>query len=112
MTAKSMSHHSSPSECPATGSGAIARARGVLDQKLGYVDHPSFDDPTARDAILAPLTESVGDRASRRLQPPARLAPLSAGRSGVRLLSREQEAHLFRRMNYLKYRANQLKEQL
>ena len=27
-------------------------------------------------------------------------------------MSREQEAHLFRKMNYLKYRANQLKEQL
>jgi hypothetical protein len=27
-------------------------------------------------------------------------------------LSREQEANLFRTMNYLKYRANQLREQL
>jgi RNA polymerase primary sigma factor len=58
------------------------------------------------------LTDSVDGRASRRLQPPARLASLPAGRSGARVLSREQEAHLFRKMNYLKYRAHQLREQL
>ena len=38
--------------------------------------------------------------------------PLPAGRSGPPFLSREQETHLFRKMNYLKCRADRLREQL
>jgi RNA polymerase primary sigma factor len=90
----------------------MGRARRILGTKLTYIDHPSFSDPAARDAILAPLTNAVDDPASRRLKPPGRLAPLPDGRPGAPLLSREQEAHLFRKMNYLKSRANQLAEQL
>jgi RNA polymerase primary sigma factor len=107
-----MNHRSSPPECPAARLGTIARARRILGTKLTYIDHPSFDDPTARDAILAPLNHTVDDQLSRRLQPAEWLAPLPAARSGPPFLSREQEAHLFRKMNYLKCRANQLKEQL
>jgi RNA polymerase primary sigma factor len=80
--------------------------------ELKYIDHPSFDDPTARDAILGPLTDSADDQASRRLQPSEWLTTLPAARSGPPFLSREQEAHLFRKMNYLKCRATQLREQL
>jgi RNA polymerase primary sigma factor len=112
MIAQTISHRSSPSECWVARRGPIARARRILGRKLGYIDHPSFDDPTARDAILAPLTDSVDGQLSRRLQPPRRPAPLPDGRSGAASLSREQEAHLFRQMNYLKRRAHQLKEQL
>src|SRR5262249_6323021 len=50
MIAKSMSHHSSPSEYPAAGSGAIARARRVLDQTLGYVD-PGVRPPPDAQAL-------------------------------------------------------------
>ncbi len=41
-----------------------------------------------------------------------RLSPLPADRLEDRRLSRDQEAHLFRTMNYLKNRANRLREQL
>ena len=47
--------------------------------ELNYVGHPSFDDPTARDAILGPLPDSADDQAPRRLQPSEWLTPL-AGR--------------------------------
>ncbi|MGO9470823.1 MAG: sigma-70 family RNA polymerase sigma factor [Isosphaeraceae bacterium] len=80
--------------------------------ELNYVGHPSFDDPTARDAILGPLPDSADDQAPRRLQPSEWLTPLAAARSGPPFLSREQEAHLFRKMNYLKCRADQLTAQL
>jgi RNA polymerase primary sigma factor len=49
---------------------------------------------------------------SRRLQSLERLNRLPASRPGATFLSREQEAHLFRKMNFLKYRANQIEEQL
>jgi RNA polymerase primary sigma factor len=112
MIAQSISHRRSLSERPAARLGPIARARRILGTRLKYVEHPSFDDPNARDAILAPLTHPVDDQVSRRFHHPEWVASLAAERSGAPFLSREQEAHLFRKMNYLKYRANQLKEQL
>jgi RNA polymerase primary sigma factor len=112
MIARSMSYCSSAAECRAAPLGPIGRARRILGTKLGYIDHPSFDDPTVRDVILAPSPESVEDQVSHRLPPSRWRGPVTTGRSGALLLSREQEAHLFRKMNYLKYRANQLREQL
>jgi RNA polymerase primary sigma factor len=111
MIAQTMSHRSSPSACRATRLGPTARARGIIGTRLKYIDHPSFDDPAARDAILAPLTDSADDQVSHRFQPSEWLAPSPPARSGPPFLSREQEAHLFRKMNYLKCRANRLREQ-
>jgi RNA polymerase primary sigma factor len=112
MIAQSICYRSSPSEGRAARLAPIARARRILDRRAAYIDHPSFDDPTARDAILAPLTHTVDDQASRRLQPFEWPPHSPAARARAPLLSREQEAHLFRKMNYLKSRANQLKKQL
>ncbi len=84
----------------------------IIGTRLNYIDHPSFDDPTARDPILAPLADSADEQLWRRLQPSEWLTALPAARSGPPFLSREQEAQLFRKMNYLKCRANQLREQL
>src|SRR5262249_14679004 len=51
--------------------------------------------------------------AGSRVKPPAGLPPYLASLYGdAPLLSREQEAHLFRKMNYLKYRAAKLREAL
>jgi hypothetical protein len=57
-----------------TSNDIDARVAKVLVQALGadecdvepaarlkYVDHPSFGDPTAREAILAPLTHTADD---------------------------------------------------
>jgi RNA polymerase primary sigma factor len=112
MIAQSISHRSTPSEYEAARTGPTARARRILGTRLKYIDHPSFDDPAAQHAILAPLTHTVDDEVSHRFRPPEWLAYLPARRSRATFLSREQEAHLFRKMNYLKCRANQLKEQL
>ena len=43
---------------------------------------------------------------------PAGLPPYLARLYEVPLLTREQEEHLFRKFNYLKYKASQLREQL
>src|SRR5215468_2140702 len=56
MIAEMMPRRSSPAEGRAARSGPIGRARRILGTSLTYVDHPSFRDPTARDAILAPPT--------------------------------------------------------
>jgi RNA polymerase primary sigma factor len=112
MIAQSVSYRHAPSECRASRVGSIARGRRTTCPRLKYIDHPSFDDPTAGDAIMAPLTDIVDDHVSRRFQSPEWLNRVPASRSGATFLSREQEAHLFRKMNFLKRRAIQLESQL
>jgi RNA polymerase primary sigma factor len=112
MIAQLTSHRNSLSELSTDESSPIARARSILGRSLTYIDHPSFHDPTARDAILAPLIHTVDDKIPRRYQFPERDAPLQAGRFGAPFLSREQEAHLFRQMNYLKSLARRLRDRI
>jgi RNA polymerase primary sigma factor len=113
MFAQTKIRRSSPWERQASGVGPGARARPIRGAWIKYVDHPSFEDPTVRDAILAPLAGAVDDPRSRRFQPDGWLTPLPPGHSRAnQVLSHEQETHLFRKMNFLKCRANQLVEQL
>jgi RNA polymerase primary sigma factor len=77
----------------------IERARRLLAAKLTYIAHPSFDDPSARDAIQSDGPEfdtAALDRALSSGDPDAVRSPDS------RIPSREQEGHVFRKMNYLK----------
>jgi RNA polymerase primary sigma factor len=71
-----------------------------------FIDHPSFLDPDAEAVILAPmpgLTE-YEDRRSR-MHIPSDVPPELAALYEYPLLNREQEAHLFRAMNYRKFQA-------
>lgn len=52
------------------------------------------------------------DSQARKSRVPSGLPAYLASLYEVPLLSREQEAHLFRKMNYLKYKANMLRAQL
>jgi RNA polymerase primary sigma factor len=90
-----------------------ARARQILGTELRYIDHPSFDDPRARDAILAPMPASDVAQVPRRTKASAELPPyLASLYDEGPLLSRDQEAHLFRKMNYLKSRASGLRDRI
>ena len=89
-----------------------ARARRILGIELTYIAHPSFDDPGACATILGPLPEPDGGRATRRGNSPESLRPRPAGLCEAPLLSHEQEAHLFRKMNYLKSCARQLRDRI
>jgi RNA polymerase primary sigma factor len=88
------------------------RARRVLDLKIEAMPHESFDDPKAAAAILAPLPKPADGKATRKIKPPEGVPPYLASLYDVPLLSREQEAHLFRKMNYLKHRALKLRDAL
>jgi RNA polymerase primary sigma factor len=90
----------------------LGRARRLLAADLTYVPHPSFDDPSAHDAILSPAPEPVGVEAARRIEPAAYRVSYMASSRNVAILSREQEAHLFRRMNYLKCLACRLRDRI
>ena len=87
------------------------RARRILEKKLDFVYHPLFDHPHAEDMILAPVAEAGGTSCvlSRASQGPL---PYLASLYEVPLLTKEQESHLFRKTNYLKFRAHQLRKKL
>ncbi|WP_406694441.1 sigma-70 family RNA polymerase sigma factor [Singulisphaera sp. Ch08] len=89
------------------------RARRLLGTELSYIGHPSFDDPGAQDAILAPMPAPTAAQTTRRSKPPVGMPPyLASLYDEAPLLTREQEAHLFRKMNYLKFRASRLRAQI
>ena len=86
------------------------RARRLLELKIEAMPHESFDDPKLAAPILAPLPKPADGKAARKVKPPEGVPPYLASLYDVPLLSREQEAHLFRQMNFLKYQALRLRD--
>ena len=88
------------------------RAKRILETKLEFIGNESFDDAKTRAVIMAPLPAPADGKAPRRPKAPKGLPPYLASLYEVPLLDREQEAHLFRQMNYLKHQAVKLREKL
>lgn len=86
------------------------RARRLLELPLDYMYNEEFDRQDADEVILAPLP--AGSQAARKPRVPSGLPSYLAALYEVPLLTREQEQHLFRRYNYLKYRAQQFRGDL
>jgi RNA polymerase primary sigma factor len=89
------------------------RAQRLLEQPLEYIPHPSFDDPALEAVILAPMPDAEEYEAKRQqMRAPRDVPPEFAPLYEVPLLSKEQEQHLFRQMNYLKCKACKLRDSL
>jgi RNA polymerase sigma factor (sigma-70 family) len=86
------------------------RAKRLLDQPIEFMYHASFEDADADDVILGPVPESHEKHPAFRAPPG--LPPYLAQLYSIPLLSKEQEAYHFRKMNYLKFRAARLRDQL
>jgi RNA polymerase primary sigma factor/RNA polymerase sigma factor len=88
------------------------RARRILELPLDFIPNPDFARIRERQEreILGPIPREELPVKKTRL--PSGLPPYLASLYEVPLLSREQEVHLFRKMNYLKYKAAKLREQL
>lgn len=89
------------------------RAKRILALPLDYIDseefEAAFDNPRFEAEVLGPMPEAIPFRkVSRPSDLPAYLAALYE----IPLLSQDQELHLFRKMNYLKWKATRLREQL
>jgi RNA polymerase sigma factor (sigma-70 family) len=82
------------------------RALRILSNKLEFMPHPSFEQAECRAEIEADLPVPTDAKAARKTKAPKGLPPYLASLYEVPLLSREQEAHLFRKMNFLKFQAN------
>jgi RNA polymerase primary sigma factor/RNA polymerase sigma factor len=87
------------------------RARRILELPLDYIYNEVFDKPNAGQTILAPLPPN-DERPRRKSRAPAGLPPYLAALYETPLLSREQEYHLFRKFNFLKHKARQLRASL
>jgi RNA polymerase primary sigma factor len=86
------------------------RAKRIYELPLEYIYNPCLAGPQADEEILAAMPEATGG--VKKSRPPAGLPPYLASLYEVPLLTREQEYHLFRKFNYLKFRASQLREEL
>lgn len=86
------------------------RARLLFDQPIDFMDNAVFRSPNADREILCQPPEN--DQKAGKVKPPPGLPPYLASLYSIPLLNREQEAHYFRKFNYLKYRANKLRERI
>lgn len=93
------------------------RARRILDREIEYIRSPSFEAPDAAERILGPPDggeDGTGEFEARRptAEPPPGTPPYLAELYSIPLLTAEEESDLFRRMNFLKYRADVLRQDL
>ena len=86
------------------------RTEQIMAIPLDYIDNPRFARKGADKACLGPMPES--DKPTRKARRPSGLPPYLASLYEIPLLNREQEQHLFRMYNYLKYKAAKLRSQL
>jgi RNA polymerase primary sigma factor len=95
------------------------RAQRLMAQDIEFIDSKEFAlasaDPGLDAKLLGPmplLAEYEAQKAKARSSIPGGLPPELGALYEVPLLSREQEAHLFRQMNYLKFKAARLRDEL
>jgi RNA polymerase primary sigma factor len=89
------------------------RAAEIMELPLDHIDNEQFaslDSRKGKAEMCGPLPES--DLPMRKPRVPRGIPSYLADLYEVPLLTREQEASLFRRMNYLKYKANTLRGEL
>lgn len=85
------------------------RATRILDLPLDYMHNDEFTQAAAEKRIRTAMP--VADSA-RKAKAPTGLPPYLASLYQVPLLTKEQELHLFRKFNFLKFRAAKLREDL
>ncbi len=90
------------------------RAARILELPLDYMPNEQFTEALGRQNkeldVLGPLPESAEPAKKPRL--PAGLPSYLASLYQIPLLERHQEAHLFRKLNYLKFKAAGLRQRL
>lgn len=89
------------------------RAQKLMDQPIEFIASPEFEDPAREAAILADMPDQEAFDAKRSaMRIPRDAPPELACLYEMPLLTKDQEQHLFRKMNYLKFRAAKTLEDL
>ncbi|MEX0824991.1 MAG: sigma-70 family RNA polymerase sigma factor, partial [Pirellulaceae bacterium] len=86
------------------------RAARILELPLDYMFNEEFAQTSREAEFLGEMPEA--ETPPRKIRVPAGLPPYLAALYDVPLLVREQEYHLFRKMNYLKHKASRLRDSL
>jgi len=93
---------------------AEVRAEQIADLPLDYIPNDDFAKALRvsrhEKRILMPMP--ANDELVKKARLPSGLPPYLASLYEVPLLNRVQEAHLFRKLNFLKYKASNLREKL
>ena len=82
-----------------------ARAQRLLQTEVSFIHSPEFDKPNAARSIADPQQLSTTAKGGR-LKAPNDVPPHLAHLWKTALLKPDEERQLFRRMNFLKFRAN------
>jgi len=86
------------------------RVGRIMELPLDFIPNPQFSGADADSIILAEIRSADTQVTATRV--PSGLSPYLASLYRVPLLTREQEGHLFRQFNYLKYKASKRRSQL
>ncbi len=88
------------------------RAERIMELPLDFVPNPQFSRILRAKAERSVLGPPPGDEAAPQSRAPKAIPAYLASLYESPLLTRPQEAHLFRKMNYLKYKAARLRKTL
>lgn len=83
------------------------RAIDLLKTPIDFIDNPEFARPGVAAEFAAEMPEP--ETQAKRARAPKDLPPYLASLYEVPLLTKAQEQHLFRKMNFLKWQASQLR---
>ena len=86
------------------------RAEQAMADPPAFMDSPEFHTPDADEVVLC--EPPVKDKPHRRVRVPSGLPPYLASLYNYPLLTREDEQYWFRKMNYLKFKANRLRTEI
>ena len=93
---------------------AETRAARIFELPIDYIPNDQFAKvlrrPKLERKVLGPIP--ANEEPTKKTRLPSGLPPYLASLYEVPLLNRVQEAHLFRKMNYLKYKAHKLRSRL
>jgi RNA polymerase sigma factor (sigma-70 family) len=90
-----------------------SRADRLVKQPVDYIHNETFDDPTKDAEYLAPMPgEDKFKEAHRGMKPPRDVPPELASLYEWPLLTKDQEQHQFRLMNYLKHKLSKLRQSI
>jgi RNA polymerase sigma factor (sigma-70 family) len=88
------------------------RAAQLIERPISYISNECFKDKSLEKEILADLSEIDPDQKPHVSKPPAGLPPYLRSLYEIPLLTVNQERHLFRKYNYLKYAADKLRKEI
>jgi RNA polymerase sigma factor (sigma-70 family) len=89
------------------------RAQHLLEQAVDFIPSVTFEDQAMAPVMEGDMPDLESyEESKRRSRAPKDAPPELAALYEVPLLNKEQEQHLFRKMNFLKFKANRMLDKL